>query len=82
MRGTIRRSKTDQEGNGQEVAIPTVGRLRAAATMREWLAAADITSDRVLRPVDSHGRTATPPLTDRSVAGIVKAYVARVGLNL
>jgi integrase len=42
LRVTIRRSKTDQEGQGAEVAIPRGYRLRPVEAVQSWLAAAEI----------------------------------------
>jgi hypothetical protein len=44
LRVTIRRSKTDQEGQGHEIAIPRGYRLRPVETVQAWLAAAEINS--------------------------------------
>ena len=38
-RVVIRHSKTDQEGQGQEVAIPRAHRLRPVEAVQTWLAA-------------------------------------------
>jgi hypothetical protein len=38
----IHRSKTDQKGEGQEVAIPRGFRLRPVEALAAWLAAAGI----------------------------------------
>ena len=40
----IRRSKGDQEGQGQEVAIPRGYRLRPVEAVQTWLAAAEISA--------------------------------------
>jgi site-specific recombinase XerD len=40
LRVIIRYSKTDQEGQGQEIAIPHGSRLRPVEAVRAWLAAA------------------------------------------
>jgi integrase len=42
---TIRRSKTDQEGEGRVIGVPVIpnSRLCAASSVRKWLAAARIT---------------------------------------
>jgi integrase len=44
LRVQIRRSKTDQEGRRHEVAILRGARLRAVEALRDWMAAAQITS--------------------------------------
>ena len=77
----IRRSKTDQEGQGQEIAIPAGGKLRAVEAVKAWLAAAGIAEGPVFRPVAKGGRLMMEALTDRSVANIVKAYAERTGLD-
>jgi integrase len=78
---TLPRSKTDQEGAGRKVGIPfghnadtcPVGALTA------WLAAADIDSGPVFRPVDRCGHVGADRLADRSVALLVKHYVQAIG---
>jgi integrase len=81
FRVLIRRSKTDQEGQGQEIAIPAGGKLRPVEAIKTWLAAARIATGPVFRPVAKGGRVLPQPLTDRSVANIVKAYAAEAGLD-
>ncbi len=47
---TIRRSKTDQEGQGYTVAIPTGESLRPVAAVKAWLDAAGMTEGPLFRP--------------------------------
>ena len=56
LRILIRRSKGDQEGQGQEVAIPRGYRLRPVEAVQTWLAAAEISTGPVFRAV-APGRT-------------------------
>ena len=79
---TIRRSKTDQEGQGHLVAIPAGECLKPVAAVKAWLEAAGITSGPLFRPVNKAGRAGDERLSDRSVANIVKAYAGRAGLDL
>lgn len=88
LRVMVRRSKTDQEGQGFEKAIPHGRFIRPVALVRDWLDAAGITEGPVFRPVSRSGRVrgfanlATPPrLTTQVVAGVVKRYVAAAGLD-
>lgn len=74
LRITIRHSKTDQEGKGQEIAIPRGYRLRPVEAVQIWLAAAEISSGPMFRPVAKGGRVQAERLTSRSVAAIVKRY--------
>jgi hypothetical protein len=61
----IRRSKGDQEGQRQEVAIPRGYRLRPVEAVQTWLTAAEINTGPVFRAVVA-GRSCEPALTDRS----------------
>jgi integrase len=79
---TIRRSKTDQEGAGQEVAL-LAGSEHGTCPVRAlsaWLDRAGITEGRVFRSVDRHGRIGDG-LSGRAVASIVKGYAAKAGLE-
>jgi site-specific recombinase XerD len=81
LRVVIRHSKTDQEGQGQEIAIPHGSRLRPVEAVRAWLAAAGITDGPVFRPIAKGGRVAAMALSGRSVAEIVKHHAERAGLD-
>ena len=78
----IRRSKGDQEGAGQEVAIPHGYYLRPVEAVQTWLSAADISEGPVFRPVKKGGLVVPRPLRPRAVLHIVKVYAARAGLDL
>jgi integrase len=80
-RVVIRRSKTDQEGQGQEIAIPRGYQLRPVEAVQTWLAAAEISNGPVFRPVLKGGRVQPIALTSRSIASIVKLYAERTGLD-
>ena len=80
---TLRRSKTDQDGAGRQVAIPCGAHeqtcpVRAA---RAWLGQSGITEGAVFRPINRHCRILHARLTPNAVARIVKRYVAATGLN-
>jgi hypothetical protein len=81
LRILIRRSKGDQEGQGQEMAIPRGYRLRRVEAVQAWLAAAEISSGPVFRAVAQGGKVSDVPLADDSAARIVKRYARRVGLD-
>ena len=81
LRVRIRRSKTDQEGQGAEIAIPRGYRLRPVEAVQAWLAAAEISSGPVFRPVLKGGRLQDAPLSPFSAAQIVKHYAERAGLD-
>ena len=81
LRILIRRSKGDQEGQGQEVAIPRGYKLRPVEAVQAWLAAAGISSGPVFRAVAQGGKVSDDALADDSAARIVKRYARRVGLD-
>jgi site-specific recombinase XerD len=79
----IRRSKTDQEGEGRRVALP-YGNDPATCPVRSiegWLAISGITSGALFRSVNRHGHIADTGLSDQSVALVIKRRVAAVGLD-
>lgn len=76
------RSKTDQEGRGQLVAIPRgKTRLCPVVALRAWLDVAKISSGPIFREVDRHGRVGSAALSGHAVAGIVKRAALRAGLD-
>jgi site-specific recombinase XerD len=77
----IRRSKTDQEGEGVTIAIARGDVACPARAVREWLDAAGIEAGPILRPINKAGTVAAERLTDRSVANIVKAYAELAGFD-
>ena len=78
---TIRRDKTDQEGQGRVVALPfsSSAEVCPVRSLRAWLDAASITEGAVFRSVDRHGKVSPSRLSDRHVALIVKRAVASIG---
>jgi site-specific recombinase XerD len=79
---TLRRSKGDQEGQGQQRAVP-FGRNPETCPVRAlaaWFEAAGITEGRVFRSVDRHGHIGGS-LSGRAVADVVKGYAKRAGLD-
>ena len=80
VRVMIRRSKADQEGQGQEVAILRGTKLRPVAALSTWLAAAGIEGGPVFRAVNRHGGVGSA-LTGQSVALVVKRWADAAGLD-
>ena len=78
LRVLIRRSKTDQTGEGQEVAIPRGYKLRPVEAVQAWLAAAEISSGPVFRAVTKGGKMSDIALADDSASRVVKRYASRV----
>jgi integrase len=68
LRVRIRRSKTDQRGEGHEIAIPRGYRLRPVEAVQTWLAVAEIGAGPLFRPVLKGGRLQCAPLSAHSAA--------------
>lgn len=80
---TIRRSKTDQQGEGRKLGVPfgsapTTCPVRA---LRAWLDAAEITTGAVFRSVNRHGRVSAKRLGGHAVACVVKSHAEAAGLD-
>ena len=79
----IRKSKTDQEGQGRKVGIPYGSHphtcpVRAIAAWREKSGLAE---GALFRPVNRHGKMQPGRLSDRAVALIVKRAAEAAGLD-
>jgi site-specific recombinase XerD len=75
----VRRSKTDQDGQGDQIAVPNGRKLKPVEALDVWLEAAAIRQGPIFRRVMKSGRLGHA-LTTQSVALIVKrwAKAARV----
>ena len=79
---TLRRSKTDQEGEGRKIGLPfgsnpSTCPIRA---LQAWLEASGITEGPLFRSVTRHGKLCAA-LTAQSVALVVKARAGAAGLD-
>jgi site-specific recombinase XerD len=77
----IKRSKTDQEGQGDFVSIPHGSRLRPVAALQAWLEAACIAEGPIFRSITKGGSVTLERLSDRSVAQIVKSRAEAAGFD-
>lgn len=77
----VPRSKSDQEGQGREVAILRGTRLCPVQALHEWLLASDIVEGPVFRPISSTGVLGPRRLTGGTVARLVKRYAEAAGLD-
>ena len=78
----LARSKTDQEGKGQSVAILNGKALLPVQRLQEWLDAAGITEGPIFRQMSRGGHVQADALTPQSVALIVKRHAAAAGLDV
>lgn len=79
----IKKSKTDQEGKGEFVAIPYGQRQDTCPVLalQNWLTVSNIDHGPVFRAVNKNGQLSKRRLSDKSVALIVKRYIEAVGLD-
>lgn len=75
----IRRSKTDQEGAGERIAIPDGRRIRPVTRLRGWLALSRIQEGPVFQTLRRGGGLQGRPLHSSDVPRLVKRYVRRIG---
>jgi site-specific recombinase XerD len=78
---TIRRSKTDQEGQGRTVAIVRGSVACPVQAVRIWLDAAKIDEGPLFRPVAKGGKIMHIRLSDKQVARTIKTFAGRLGLD-
>ena len=77
----IRRSKTDQAGKGQRVAVPEGRTIRPVSQVRDWLEVAGIHDGYLFQTFRRGGRPSGRPLNHSEVPRLVKRYAVRVGLD-
>ncbi len=79
---TLRKSKTDQEGEGRRVGIPCGRRSSTCPvrSVRAWLEASLITEGPLFRSMDRYGRIGAK-LSDRAVAIVVKRCAKAAGFD-
>lgn len=80
---TLDRSKTDQEGQGRQVAIPYGSNIETCPVRAylAWIEATGLKAGAVFREIDRHGRVEGNALHKDSVGLIVKRAAARIGLD-
>lgn len=78
---TIRRSKTDQEGRGQRIAIIDGQTIRPVQRLRAWLTISGIEGGPLFQTMKRGGHLRGNPLHHSDVPRIVKHYAALIGLD-
>lgn len=78
----IRRSKNDQEGKGQTIAILNGTRFRVVDSLYTWLKEANINEGFLFRQIRRGGNVQQNRLSNQAVAEIVKKYATLSGFNI
>ena len=77
----LRRSKTDQAGQGRKIGIP-LGRTRhcPVAALHAWRGVLALRDGPIFRPVDRHGNALSSRLRGDSVSTILRSRLAATGV--
>jgi site-specific recombinase XerD len=80
---TLRRSKTDQQGEGRKIGIPYGSNPDTCPvrTVQAWIEAAGIVGGPLFRSISRHGMVQVGRLGGLDVARVVKKLVKRAGLD-
>ena len=77
----IRRSKTDQEGKGQRIAIPEGSMIKPIERLEDWLEASGIRWGHIFQSMTRSGSCRGRPLHHADVPRLLKHYGKIIGLN-
>lgn len=79
---TLRRSKTDQEGQGRKIAVP-FGRTRycPVTALKAWLEVLDQTSGPIFICINKHGHILDRRVSGEAISLVVKTRIARAGYD-
>ncbi len=79
----LRRSKTDQTGQGRKIGIP-MGRTRhcPVAALSAWCDALQVNDGPIFKPVDRHGNVQPDRLRSDAVSTILRNRLASAGIDL
>jgi integrase len=78
----LRKSKTDQIGEGRKIAIPYArGATCPVQALKHWLEISRITDGPLFRPITRHGKIENFALSAHAVAIIVKDRAKTIGLD-
>ena len=78
---TLRHSKTDQEGEGQVIAVPSGKKLKPVERLKAWLSVRGVREGPLFYQIDPQGRLTEQPMSDRSSARLIQKYAERTGLD-
>jgi len=77
----IRKSKTDQQGKGQKIAIPEGKKIKPIMRLKDWLNISGIHSGHVFQTLKRGGGLKGKKLHHSDVPRIIKHYAEQIGLD-
>ena len=77
----IRRSKTDQEGRGQSVAVPNGKTIKPITRLQEWINISNIQTGSLFQTMRRGGGLTGLPLHHSDIPRLVKHYAKKIGLD-
>lgn len=77
----IRKSKTDQQGKGQKIAIPEGKYLKPIQRLQDWLEASGITQGYIFQTMKRGGKLRGRPMHHSDIPRLVKRYAELIGLD-
>lgn len=77
----IRKSKADQEGKGQRIAIPEGQRIKPIKRLQDWIQASGIMRGHVFQTMGRGGKLRGRPLHHSDIPRLLKSYAKAIGLN-
>ncbi len=78
---TIRKSKTDQAGRGQRIAVPEGKQVKPIERLQAWLNAAGITQGHLFQTMRRGDTLRGLPLHHSDIPRLVKYYAKAIGLD-
>lgn len=79
---TIRRSKTDQIGNGRKIGVPFArGRHCPVKALRAWIKVASIEIGPIFRSINRQGVISSNALSNQAVSLVIKERLRSAGLD-
>jgi integrase len=79
---TIRRSKTDQEGQGRKVGIPYArGKHCPVLSLQQWREHVCADTGPIFRPITRHGKVEHQRLSAEAVSLVIKDQAEAIGFN-
>jgi integrase len=80
---TLRRSKTDQDGQGRKIGIPYGANPQTCPVrvLQTWVERSNTITGPLFRSINRHGRLQSSRLAGIDVARIVKKLATRAGLD-